>query len=222
MKRPWRNGISGPWRLIAVTYSIIGLDREAQMIGVAVASGSLAVGSRVPWARLGVGGVATQAYTNPALGPMILGFLEEGLDARAALEASLKRDPEPQRRQVAVLAWSGDSAVFEGRWIPPEHGYVRGDDYVCLGNLLKTRRVVEEMCRAFVETRSTLPRRLLEALRAGSRAGGDARGDRSAAILVAGPTEHGPLYDKVLDLRVDLSRGDPVEELQHLAKLLGF
>ena len=205
-----------------MTYSVIGLDRESQLIGVAVASGSIAVGSRVPWARLGVGGVATQAYTNPALGPLILGFLEEGMDARAALEASLERDPEPQRRQVAVLAWSGDSAVFEGRWIPPQHAYIRGDDYICIGNLLKSGRIVEEMCRAFRETRSTLPRRLIEALKAGHRAGGDARGDRSAAILVVGPTKHGSLYDKVLDLRVDLSTGNPVEELEMLAKLMGF
>jgi uncharacterized Ntn-hydrolase superfamily protein len=205
-----------------LTYSVIGLDREYQMIGVAVASGSVAVGSRVPWARLGVGGVATQAYTNPALGPMILGFLEEGLDARASLEAALRRDPSPDRRQVGVLAWSGDSAVFEGRWIPPEHGYVVGDDYLCLGNLLRSQGIVEEMCRVFRQTRSTLPRRLLEALKAGHRAGGDARGDRSAAILVAGPTEHGPLYDKVLDLRVDLGRTNPVEELELLAKLMGF
>jgi len=192
------------------------------MIGVAVASGSIAVGSRVPWVRLGVGGVATQAYTNPALGPLILSLLEEGFDARAALEEALSRDPEPQRRQVAVLAWSGDSAVFEGAWIPPEHAYVRGDDYVCVGNLLKGRVVVEEMCRVFRDTMSTLPRRLLEALRAGHRAGGDARGDRSAAIIVAGPTRHGSLYDRILDLRVDLSRGDPVGELELMARMLGF
>ncbi len=203
-----------------MTYSIIALDRKEGMLGIAVTSGSVAVGSRVPWARRGVGGVATQAYTNPALGLMILSLLERGMLPGKALREALSGDPEPDMRQVAVLSWNGEMAVHEGEKIPEKHGAAEGEDCVCIGNLLSTREVVEAMREAFQRSRVPLYRRLLGALEAGHEAGGDARGDRSAALIVVGETEYLPFYDRIIDLRVDNAEGNPVRGLYEALEAL--
>ncbi len=199
-----------------MTYSIVALDFESKLIGVGVASGSVAVGSRVPWARAGVGGVATQAYTNPMIGVWVLRFLEEGYNAGEALFRALAMDSSPSMRQVAVVSAKGDVATHTGNNVPRHYAEYRGHGYACVGNMLVSKRVVEEMCKVFNESKGSLAERLLQALEAGHREGGDIRGDHSAAILVVG--EHpiyGKDYDRIIDLRVDYST-NPIEELKEL------
>ena len=202
-----------------MTYSIVAYDFEAKLIGVGVVSGSIAVGSRVPWARAGIGGVATQAYTNPVIGVRILRFLEEGYNAGEALFRALALDPSPSMRQVAVVSVKGDTATHTGNSVPRHYGEHRGHGYACIGNMLASRRVVDVVCKTFTNTKGGLAERILEALEAGHREGGDLRGDHSAAILVVG--EHpiyGREYDKIIDLRVDYS-SNPIEQLKELYML---
>ncbi len=206
--------------VIIMTYSIIALDKKERMLGIAVASGSIAVGSRVPWARRGVGGVVTQAYTNPSLGPIILDSMERGKSPPEALKEALDKDPEPDMRQVAVLSWSGGMAVHEGAKIPKGHGVTEGESCICIGNLLSTKDVVEAMREAFQHTETSLYYRLLNALEAGHEAGGDAREDRSAALIIVGDTEYLPFYDRIIDLRVDYAKGNPVKYLYGELKAL--
>ena len=202
-----------------MTYSIIAYDFETRLIGIGVASGSIAVGSRVPWAKAGVGGVATQAYTNPVLGVWILRFLEDGYSAREALTKALTRDPSPSMRQVAVVTVKGDVAIHTGNNVPRHYGERRGHGYACIGNMLASRRVVDIVCETFTKAKGGLAERIIEALEAGHIEGGDLRGDHSAAILVVG--EHplyGRDYDKIVDLRVDYS-ANPIEQLKELYEL---
>ncbi len=203
-----------------MTYSFIAFDPVLGQAGIAVASGSIAVGSRVPWAKHGVGAVVTQAYTNPALGPLILGYLEKALTAEEALREALKHDPSPAHRQVAVIDYRGDVAVHDGEWVPSWHGYLvrREEPLVCIANLVKGPEVCERGVRAFISTKGSLADRLLAALEAAHKAGGDRRGDRSAALIVVGQTEYTPYYDRLIDLRVDYS-SNPVAELKRIYSL---
>jgi uncharacterized Ntn-hydrolase superfamily protein len=197
-----------------VTYSLVAADPSSRLLGVAVASGSIAVGSRVPWGRAGVAVVATQAYTNPLLGKWVIGLISEGHSPRDAMAKALSKDSHPQLRQVAAVDVSGRVAIFAGEEIPEPHLEESGEGFACIGNLLKSQEVVREMCNAYVENIALpFPKRLLNALKAGHMLGGDARGDRSAAVLVLGRHPiYGYEYGKLVDLRVDLS-SDPVSEL---------
>ncbi len=203
-----------------MTYSILAFDPLLGQAGVAVASGSIAVGSRVPWGRHGVGVVATQAYTNPALGPLVLEHLARAASAEEALRRALETDPSPAHRQVAVIDYRGDVAVHDGSWCPEWHGYMvsRREPAVCVANLVQGPEVCESALHAYLSTRGSLAERLLAALSAAHHAGGDRRGDRSAALLVVGQTEYSPHYDRVLDLRVDYSK-EPVAALRHVYRL---
>ncbi|RLF21198.1 MAG: DUF1028 domain-containing protein [Thermoprotei archaeon] len=201
-----------------MTYSIIGFDRERDMLGIAVVSGSIAVGSRVPWARYGIGGVATQAYTNPALGPIILELLRKGLEPRKALEMALTLDKEKEYRQVAVMDWRGRSAFFCGRMIPKESGAYCTERAIAIANLVASEDLPELMCEVFERNIvKGICKALLEAIKEAHKAGGDIRGDRSAAVIIVGRTEYIPYYDKVVDLRVDYAK-DPLRELENIFK----
>jgi uncharacterized Ntn-hydrolase superfamily protein len=203
-----------------LTYSIIALDRKNGLLGIAVASGSIAVGSRVPWAMYRVGGVATQAYTNPALGPIILSSLEKGYDAKTALEKALEQDPQREYRQVAVLDWKGIKAHYTGAKVPEEKNGWSGKDCVAIANLVSSNDIPEILCKAyqkeFIAT-NDLIKALLKALRTGHEAGGDKRGDRTSSILVVGKTVYGRIYDKIIDARVDYSR-EPIKELERIVE----
>ncbi len=203
-----------------MTYSVLAFDPILGQAGVAVASGSVAVGSRVPWGRHGLGVVATQAYTNPALGPLVLEYLARSPSAEEALRRALEHDPSPAHRQVAVIDYRGDIAVHDGDWCPEWHGYLVSNQApaVCIANLVAGPEVCEAAIRAFHSTRGSLAERLLAALSAAHHEGGDRRGDRSAALLVVGQTEYSPHYDRIVDLRVDYSPS-PVAELRRLYQL---
>jgi len=166
------------------TFSILAISKDGKLMGVAVASGLTAVGSRVPHAAPNVGVVATQAYTNVTYGTEGLRLLASGLPPEQALQRLLAEDPHREMRQVAVMDFAGRKAVFTGAEVPKERGEIAGKNYIVTGNLLKSVRVLESMADYFEKTRGNFVLRLLEALKAGNESGGDKRGVKSAAITV--------------------------------------
>lgn len=198
------------------TFSIVAADTVEGEWGVAVASRFLAVGSVVPWARAGVGAVATQAAANTAFGPHGLALMERGQSASDALALLLRSDPKPGARQVGLVDGKGRGAVHTGDGCRSWAGEVRGVGFVVQGNSLVGPEVVDLMAKAFMESHGSLSERLLEALAAGEGAGGDDRGKESAALLVV---KAGGGYlggnDRLVDLRVD-DATEPVAELARL------
>jgi len=190
-----------------MTYTIVLAEPEGTVL-VGVVSGSLAVGSRVPWARACIGAVATQGYTNVTLGPLVLSLLERGYSSEEAVNLALSTDPEPSRRQLLVFSCRGDGYAYTGVKCPPERGAKIGIGFVCGGNMLNSGKVIEAMYRVLCTTSDLHPiQRIMKALRAGHNAGGDRRGDRSAAVLYAEP------YSSPISIRVDYSL-DPLKELE--------
>jgi uncharacterized Ntn-hydrolase superfamily protein len=182
-----------------MTFSV--LAKEGRDFGVAVASGSIGVGKRVPWAERGVGAVATQGFTRASYGPKILKLLREGMNPCECIEEALKGDPDREFRQILVLGDEG-GAAHSGRNCPSFCGHAVGENFVCGGNLLASRKVLDAMVQGFQG--ETLAVRLLSSLTAGAKAGGDRRGQRSAALLLTGSP---PIRLEVEDSR------DPVSEL---------
>jgi len=191
-----------------LTFSIIAIGRSPGEIGVAVATGSLRVADRVPHLQPGVGAVATQGYTRVSYGPEGLRLMKAGLEPREALRALLARDPGRELRQVGMMDLSGRVAVHTGKLTPRWHGHLIGQGYVVLGNLIAGSGVLEAMEDAFEARRARrLGDALLAALEAGAEAGGDLRGERSAALFMAFPD------GRVLKLRVDYHPA-PIEALR--------
>jgi uncharacterized Ntn-hydrolase superfamily protein len=202
-----------------LTFSIVALDPRNSYFGVGVASGSIAVGNRVPWAAYPIGAVATQAYTNPALGPLILNYMRKGYSAMKALQKSLHEDREPSKRQLAVIDFKGEVALYTGADAPGEKGEARGEYCGSVANLVVDSIIPSLMCRVFMEEYPVhgLIWAILTSLEEAEDLGGDKRGDHSAAILVAGKTEYGSLYDRILDLRVDYDpEGKAVARLKEI------
>ena len=203
----------------AGTFSIAAYDAEAGEWGIAVASRVLAVGYIVPWAKAGVGAVATQAFANLDYGIEGLSLLEEGLSAGEVLERLREKDEDRERRQVAVIDAAGNVATFTGADTLPWSGHVVGDGYSVQGNILAGEDVIKEMERAYLAAVGPLARRLVAALKAGEAAGGDKRGKESAALLVvrAGGGYQGKT-DRLVDIRVD-DHPQPVAELERIYEL---
>jgi uncharacterized Ntn-hydrolase superfamily protein len=209
---------AGPQR--PATFSIVAADPDAGEVGVAVASRFFAVGSVVPWARAGVGAVATQSNANTSFGPRGLDLLERGASPKETLDVLLRADSGPQSRQVGVVSAAGASITYTGSSCTAWAGGVQGPGYAAQGNILTGPDVVAAMQKRFLETQGRpLAERLLEALLAGDRAGGDSRGHQSAALLVA--RERGGyngFTDRAVDVRVDDSP-DPMGEIARLTRL---
>ena len=207
-----RSGLKG-------TFSIVAADVEAGEVGCAVQSRYFAVGSVVPWAKAGVGAVATQAAGVAAYGPKVLALLEEGLEPAAALDRALAEDGARETRQLGVVTADGRAAVHTGAECLPWAGHRIGDGYAVQGNILAGEAVVTEMERAFLETRgASLAERLVSALESAQAAGGDRRGQQSSAIVVeragaAGESREG--IDRICELRVD-DHPEPIVELRRL------
>lgn len=203
----------------AGTFSIVAYDADAGEWGVAVASKVLAVGYIVPWAKAGVGAVATQSYANLDYGVEGLELLAQGLSAEEVLERLREKDAEAGRRQVAIVDAAGNVAVFTGEDTLAWSGHVAGEGYSVQGNILVGEEVLTEMERAYVAAEGPLARRLLAALKAGDAAGGDKRGKESAALLVV---REGGGYqgktDRMVDVRVD-DHAEPVAELERIYEL---
>lgn len=200
------------------TFSIVAVDREAGEVGCAVQSKYFSVGSVVSWARAGVGAVATQAAGVAVYGRWALDALEGGADPDEAIRRVLADDEERETRQLGVVTADGRSASFTGSKCNEWAGHRTGDGYAVQGNILAGEAVVDEMARAFEGTSGALVHRLVAALEAGQSAGGDRRGQQSAAVVVerlhaAGETREG--IDRVCDLRVE-DHTEPIVELRRL------
>lgn len=204
---------------VMATFSIVALDPTNGDLGVAVASKFLAVGAAVPWAKAGVGAVATQAWANLAYGPDGLDLLAQGLSAEETLARLLREDGMREHRQVGVVDAQGRAAAHTGRECFPWAGHVVGEGFACQGNILAGPEVVQEMARAFQTAEGELAERLLAALLAGDAAGGDRRGRQSAALLVV---REGGSYGGTLDRYIDLRVDDHPRPVQELARLLAL
>jgi uncharacterized Ntn-hydrolase superfamily protein len=204
---------------VVATFSIVASDPDTEALGVAVQSKFLAVGAVVPWARAGVGAVATQALANYNYGPRGLELMGRGATARETVEALISSDDEREHRQLGVVDAAGRAATFTGGECFEWAGGITGEHYAAQGNILVGRETVEALARIFEDTRGELAGRLLAALDAGQRAGGDSRGKQSAALLVVREGGgYGGDNDRVVDLRVD-DHPEPIRELIRLRGL---
>jgi uncharacterized Ntn-hydrolase superfamily protein len=202
------------------TFSIVGYDPDKQEWGCAVASKVLGVGAGVPWAKANVGAIATQALTNRDFGPNGLVMLAGGSSPEEVLKKFKDSDPNMDVRQIGIIDAKGNAVSFTGAKCSPWAGHKTGKNYACQGNLLAGEAVVNEMARAFEDTPGRLAGKLIAALVAGDKAGGDKRGKQSAAIVVVADKTggRGGANDRYLDLRVD-DHPEPVAELARLLDL---
>ncbi|HZQ03752.1 MAG TPA: DUF1028 domain-containing protein [Gaiellaceae bacterium] len=199
------------------TYSIAACDLERGQWGVATQSKFLAVGSIVPWAEPEAGAVATQASANPRYGPAGLALLRDGATANEVVGRLTATDPGREQRQVGVVDAAGRSATYTGAECLPWAGGVTGACFAAQGNLLVSAETVEALAEAFESSaRAPLAERLLRCLGAAQAAGGDRRGQQSAALLVVARNGgYAGLSDVVVDLRVD-DHPTPIAELERL------
>lgn len=196
-----------------MTFSIVACDPTVPEWGVAVASKFPAVGVVVPWAAAGAGAVATQSYANTSFGPRGLELMGGGATAQDALDRMLGEDEDRATRQVGAIDVRGNPVTFTGDDCMAWAGGRTGPGYACQGNILVGPEVVDGMVRAFETTEGDLVDRLVAALEAGDRAGGDRRGRQSAALLVVREAGgYGGYTDRYVDLRVD-DHPDAVTEL---------
>ena len=203
----------------AHTFSIVAIDKETGEMGVAVQSKIVSVGSIVPFGDGGVGVVATQSYANVRYGPMGLELLRIGLAPDQVIELMTEYDPQKEDRQVAVLDREGRVAAFTGTDCMEWAGQKTGEGYSVQGNLLAGPEVIDAMADAFETTEGLLGERLIAALRAGQKAGGDRRGKQSAALMIYRPGwGYGGLNDRARDIRVD-DHENPIEELDRVYKV---
>lgn len=199
-----------PW---PSTFSIVAFDPKTKDLGVAVESKFVAVGAVVPFARAGIGAVATQSYANTAYGPKALAMMKRGLAPKEVLQHLVRSDKEAASRQVGIVDARGRAASYTGKECMPWAGHLVARNYACQGNILTGDEVVKAMGRAFDTTEGDLPVRLLAALSAGQRAGGDRRGQQSAALLVVRARGgYGGFNDRWIDVRVD-DHPQPIAEL---------
>lgn len=201
------------------TFSIVARDPVTGEIGVAVQSRAFNVGQGVPWAMGGVGAIATQAWTNSSFGPRGLELLAEGLAAPDVLDALIQSDDGRQHRQLAVLDANGRTASWTGESCMDWAGGVRRENLAAQGNILASEAVVDGMVTAFDETEGSLAEKLLAALEGAQAAGGDKRGQQSAALIVVCESERHPEYrERFVDLRVD-DHEAPIAELRRLYRI---
>jgi uncharacterized Ntn-hydrolase superfamily protein len=201
---------------LVATYSIAACDLDAGQWGVATQSKFLGVGSIVPWAEPGAGAVATQSYANPRYGPDGLALLREGVSADEVVERLTSADDDREHRQLGVVDAKGRSASFTGDECQDWAGGRTGECYAAQGNILVSEATVDALAATFEGTTGLLAERLLDCLDAAQAAGGDSRGQQSAALLVVEKDGgYAGLSDSVFDLRVD-DHLRPLEELRRL------
>ncbi|HUG64754.1 MAG TPA: DUF1028 domain-containing protein [Gaiellaceae bacterium] len=195
-------------------------DLEARQWGVAVQSKFLAVGCIVPWAEAFVGAVATQAHANPRYGPDGLALLRGGLAADEVVTRLTDADDDRAHRQLGVVDGAGHAASYTGAECNAWAGHRTGAGFAAQGNILVSEETVDALAETFEATAGRqLVERLLACLDAAQAAGGDSRGQQSAAVLVVGPEQgYAGLSDVFVDLRVD-DHERPLEELRRLLDL---
>jgi uncharacterized Ntn-hydrolase superfamily protein len=201
------------------TYSIAACDLDAGQWGVATQSKFLAVGSVVPWAEPQVGAIATQAYANPRYGSEGLGLLREGLSAEEVVQRLTAADEGRDQRQLGVVDREGRSASFTGAECLEWAGGRTGPCYAAQGNILVSAATVDAIAETFESSKGTLAERLLDCLDAAQAAGGDRRGQQSAALLVVEQDGgYAKLSDTIVELRVE-DHELPLTELRRLYRL---
>ena len=202
-----------------MTYSIVARDPATGDLGVAVQSKFLGVGAVVPWARAGVGAIATQSFANVAYGPDGLGLLEGGLDATAALRRLVEPDELREQRQAGIVDAKGGSATHTGGDCFAWAGGRIGEGFAAQGNILAGAAVVDGLADTFLAGGHAFPELLIACLAAADAQGGDRRGRESAALLVVRDGGgYGGGNDRWIDLRVD-HHDDPIGELNRLLSL---
>ena len=202
-----------------MTFSIVARDPQAGESGIAVQSKFLAVGAVVPWAKAGVGAIATQSWANTSYGPRGLELLASGLSAQETLAQLIGEDDGRTKIRMALPRFVLQPATFTGDQCFPWAGGQVGEHYTCQGNILVGKDTVLAMARTFEQTTGRLCDRLVAALAAGQAAGGDSRGQQSAALLVVRQGGgYGGFNDRFIDLRVD-DHPQPINELERILQL---
>ncbi len=203
------------------TYSIVARDPATGDIGVAVQSHWFSVGSIVTWAEAGVGAVATQSFVDPGYGQRGLDLMRSGAAAPDALQQHVTKDAQRDGRQVAMIDASGRVSAYTGKSAIAAAGHHVGSHFSVQANMMANERVWPAMAAAFESSRGDLADRMLAALEAAEREGGDVRGRQSAAILIVKARSTGRPWagaDRLFDLRVE-DHPRPVEELRRLIRL---
>ncbi len=205
------------------TFSVVGFDPATGDLGVAVESKFFGVGSVVPWARANVGAIATQSYANTRYGPDGLALLAAGKSARETLTQLTAADKDREQRQAGIVDAEGRSASFTGTKCNAWAGHIEGTNFCVQGNILTGEEVVKAMAAAYEQARavdgSELADWLMAALHAGQKAGGDKRGQQSAALLVVrDQAGYGNANDRYIDLRVE-DHAQPITELGRLLEM---
>jgi uncharacterized Ntn-hydrolase superfamily protein len=215
------------------TFSIIAFDPATNELGVGVQSRAFGAGAAVPYAKPGVGAVATQASANRSYGPKAIALLEQGLSPAEVVKRITDEDPGRDTRQVAVIDVKGRSAVYTGKRVIDRNsdpkdlvhlggyaGHVTGENFSAQGNTLASAAVVEAMAAAYRAGKGSMAERLMDALDAGQSKGGDTRGMQSAGILVVRPLPPNSenTVERIVDIRVDDSP-EPFKELRRLLNM---
>ena len=201
------------------TYSIVAYDQETGELGVAVQSHWFSVGSLVPWAKAGVGAVATQSFVKVEYGPEGIRKMESGMSAEEALSSLLKEDEGEGVRQVAMIDVNGSVAAHTGDKCIYAAGHRVGENYSVQANLMEKETVWEAMAYTFENAKGDLANKMMSALEAAEREGGDIRGKQSAAMLIVSGDPTGiPWKDVVMDIRVD-DHAEPLKELKRLIRI---
>ena len=205
------------------TFSIVGFDPDTGDLGVAVQSKFFGVGTVVPWAKSGVGAIATQSYANIDYGPNGLAWLSRGLTAHETLNQLIAGDEGRERRQAGIIDARGRVAAHTGSGCNAWAGHLEGTNFCAQGNILANAGVVKAMADAFLDARdqpdSELADWLMAALASGQSAGGDKRGQQSAALLVVRDRAgYDGKNDRYIDLRVE-DHPQPITELNRLLEI---
>ena len=215
------------------TFSIIAFDPVTNELGVGVQSRAFGAGAAVPYAKPGVGAVATQASANRSYGPKAIALLEQGLSPADVVKRITDEDPGRDTRQVAVIDTKGRSAVYTGRRVIERNsdpkdlvhlggyaGHVAGPSFSAQGNTLASEDVVKAMAAAYQNGKGSMAERLMDALDAGQAKGGDTRGMQSAGILVVRPLPPNSesTVERIVDIRVD-DHENPFKELRRLLSM---
>ena len=204
------------------TYSIVARDQATGQFGVAVQTHQMCVGVGVPWLSPGIGAIATQASTNVHFGPIGISLLQQGLSAEKVVEGLIATDEGAHSRQLAVVDREGRAAAWTGKQCIPVADHKIGSGYAVQANMMLNPGVVKAMASAFEKSSEDFAGRLLAALNAAQKNGGDIRGVQSAALKIDASSEYDEeglnQVDPIYDLRVD-EHADPLKELERLVKL---
>lgn len=199
-----------------MTFSIVAFDPKTRDLGIAVESKFVCVGAVVPWAKAGVGAIATQSYANTTFGPRGLRMLGRGLTPRQTISKLLSTDVERDQRQIGIVDARGRTASFTGKGCFEWAGHIVDKNYSVQGNILAGEAVLSDMSETYQATEGDMPVKLLAALKAGQRAGGDKRGQQSAALLVVrNKGGYSGYNDRWIDIRVD-EHPRPIDELERI------